>query len=157
MIPRRTSVVPPWIVNFGAIIVAKRIRSSNSVLLPESGSANAARCALCWILFPFGSKILNEEPQLSAPFRPAASRSRRRMRRSVWTCGQASNTFGTSGPVPRPGHLPVRARYKCFEKPFRPTALIRQLACRLFQASSCVPSIMLSEIKAFSKMTSLNS
>ena len=76
--------MPPWIVNFGAIIVAKRIRSSNSVLLPGPDRQTPRACALLPVdLVPIGSRSLTREPSTVGSFRPAASRS------PGQTCGMA--------------------------------------------------------------------
>ena len=42
MIPRSTSVVPPWIVNFGAVFIAKSSCSSKVAWFDASASTKAA-------------------------------------------------------------------------------------------------------------------
>ncbi len=61
MMPRSTSVVPPWIVSFGAIVVANASCSSNAMRLAvSSGSTNAAISRTLWqLLLPERAEILD--------------------------------------------------------------------------------------------------
>ena len=134
--PRSTSVVPPWMVSLGAIMVAKRSCSSSVARLPSVSSMKAASSrtrfgSFCSHTVPRSFTI---EPSTTGSL-PACSMplTDTDMRRSVCSCATrrpSPSALRMSGLSPERAHQ-LDQHIERLEETLRPAALVGELAGRL--------------------------
>src|SRR5581483_4178690 len=135
MMPRSTSVVPPWMVSFGAVLMAKESWCSSVSRLPASSSTKAAssrtRCGSCCShTVPMSLTIAaSTTGSLPACSMPATETD---MRRMVWTCATRADAFGRAGiRIVADGADELGQHVIGLEEALGAGSLIGELACRL--------------------------
>ena len=137
MMPRRISVVPPWMVSLGAIMVAKASCSASVARFMTSGSRNAERSrtrpgSFCSQMVPRSLTIEPFDHRLLAGLQHAGDRHRHAPQR-VQLRDQPAEPFGAAQVGLRSERADQFEQHvEGFEETLRSAALVGEFAGRLF-------------------------